>query len=285
MLVMVLIGVTSHCYSSVLFSGKCNGDTGMFLRDLTEPFDSGGGTLPYVSSDNTYYGNSSQTPTSSNNNTLHTPTEHHDITSQQSKQSQSSSHISSTVNSSKENPTQISSTHNDIDAHPGSNLSGTVLYDFQAESASELSLKEGQIVTNIQVVDEDWWSGTLNGANGMFPKVFIEILDSSSIQSGDNSLQTPPQSSFPTATVLYNFTAVNAEEISLTEGQVVTVISESVDDWTKVRTRTGEEGLCPSDFLDPPPVSSSEPEPAAPVVKSAPLTNGVTMRKKTAAGE
>lgn len=242
----------------------------MFLRDLTEPFDTGGGSVK------------SAAPAEDTTPKL-TKIEKHTYPSAESndidKQDQYSNHVSPTIGSSTQH--KVSNTLNDKSTNniPFSTLSGTVLYDFQAETTSELSLKEGHIVTDIQVIDDDWWSGTLNGATGMFPKVFVELLDSStSQQQSDNSLVTQTLSSLPAATVLYSFTAVNPEEISLSEGQKVTVISESVDDWTKVRAATGEEGLCPSDFLDPPQVSSYDTAPV-PVVSTS-LTNGVTMRSK-----
>lgn len=44
-----------------------------------------------------------------------------------------------------------------------------VLYDYQAEEGNELDLAEGEIVTDIEQIDDGWWSGTVDGRTGLFP--------------------------------------------------------------------------------------------------------------------
>lgn len=44
-----------------------------------------------------------------------------------------------------------------------------VLYDYQAEEGNELDLAEGEIVTDIDQIDDGWWSGTVDGRTGLFP--------------------------------------------------------------------------------------------------------------------
>ena len=50
------------------------------------------------------------------------------------------------------------------------------LYPFQAQLPTELSFGDGEIVTLIQHVDEDWIEGELDGKIGLFPATFVEII-------------------------------------------------------------------------------------------------------------
>uniref|UniRef100_A0A2K5PU44 SH3 domain-containing protein 19 n=1 Tax=Cebus imitator TaxID=2715852 RepID=A0A2K5PU44_CEBIM len=50
------------------------------------------------------------------------------------------------------------------------------LYDFQGENEDELSFKAGDIITELESVDDDWMSGELMGKSGIFPKNYIQFL-------------------------------------------------------------------------------------------------------------
>ncbi|XP_043340585.1 SH3 domain-containing protein 19 isoform X3 [Cervus canadensis] len=50
------------------------------------------------------------------------------------------------------------------------------LYDFHGENEDELSFKAGDIITELESVDDDWMSGELMGKSGIFPKTYIQFL-------------------------------------------------------------------------------------------------------------
>lgn len=50
------------------------------------------------------------------------------------------------------------------------------LYDFDAESAGELSFKEGDTINLKTKIDDNWYEGTLNGRTGYFPVTYVSIL-------------------------------------------------------------------------------------------------------------
>lgn len=58
-------------------------------------------------------------------------------------------------------------------ADPGAHASGkraVVQYDYEKAEDNEIELKEGEYVTNIEMVDEDWWMGeNVHGETGLFP--------------------------------------------------------------------------------------------------------------------
>ncbi|XP_019578388.2 SH3 domain-containing protein 19 isoform X2 [Rhinolophus sinicus] len=50
------------------------------------------------------------------------------------------------------------------------------LYDFHGENEDELSFKAGDIITELESVDDDWMSGELMGKSGIFPQNYVQVL-------------------------------------------------------------------------------------------------------------
>ena len=44
------------------------------------------------------------------------------------------------------------------------------------EEVDEISFNIGDIIENIEEVDDDWWIGEVNGKRGMFPAHFVKII-------------------------------------------------------------------------------------------------------------
>jgi drebrin-like protein len=71
--------------------------------------------------------------------------------------------------------------HNDM-AESQATIAGgkraLVQYDYEKAEDNELELREGEFVTNIDMVDEDWWMGTNpRGESGLFPSNYVEIVE------------------------------------------------------------------------------------------------------------
>ncbi|XP_060552364.1 tyrosine-protein kinase STK-like [Ruditapes philippinarum] len=63
-----------------------------------------------------------------------------------------------------------------VDITPGFNV--TALYDYTAGDDDEISFEPGDIITNIEPIDDGWWVGTTaNGARGMFPANYVEVCE------------------------------------------------------------------------------------------------------------
>ncbi|XP_057613053.1 SH3 domain-containing protein 19 isoform X3 [Chionomys nivalis] len=50
------------------------------------------------------------------------------------------------------------------------------LYDFLGENDDELSFKAGDVITELEPVDDDWMCGELMGRSGIFPKNYVQFL-------------------------------------------------------------------------------------------------------------
>uniref|UniRef100_A0A3P8VBQ7 Cortactin n=1 Tax=Cynoglossus semilaevis TaxID=244447 RepID=A0A3P8VBQ7_CYNSE len=54
-------------------------------------------------------------------------------------------------------------------------LIAEALYDYQAAGDDEISFDPGDIITNIEMIDEGWWRGVCRGAYGLFPANYVEV--------------------------------------------------------------------------------------------------------------
>jgi hypothetical protein len=62
-----------------------------------------------------------------------------------------------------------------------------VQYDYEKAEDNEIDLVEGEYVTNIDTVDEDWWMGTnARGESGLFPSNYVELVE------GGDAAPAPP---------------------------------------------------------------------------------------------
>ncbi|KAM3715837.1 Endophilin-A [Dirofilaria immitis] len=50
------------------------------------------------------------------------------------------------------------------------------LYDFEAQNEAELDFKEGDIISLISQIDENWYEGSLLGKTGYFPISYVHVL-------------------------------------------------------------------------------------------------------------
>jgi hypothetical protein len=69
-----------------------------------------------------------------------------------------------------------------------------IQYDYEKAEDNEIDLIEGDVVTNIDMVDEDWWMGTNSrGESGLFPSNYVELVgDDDSEQPAAAAVPPPP---------------------------------------------------------------------------------------------
>lgn len=50
-----------------------------------------------------------------------------------------------------------------------------VEHEYVATEQDELTIKPGDIITNVDKLSDGWWEGTLNGKRGLFPDNFVKV--------------------------------------------------------------------------------------------------------------
>lgn len=76
----------------------------------------------------------------------------------------------------------------------GTGPSAIALYDYEKSEDNEIELHEDEYVTDIDMVDEDWWVGTsAQGERGLFPSNYVQLV-------GDDDQQAQPQVQEPEPT-------------------------------------------------------------------------------------
>ncbi|KAB5580125.1 hypothetical protein GE09DRAFT_1167714 [Coniochaeta sp. 2T2.1] len=119
-------------------------------------------------------------------------------------------------------------------AASGGGKKALIQYDYEKAEDNEVDLVEGEYVTNIEMVDDDWWMGTNSkGESGLFPSNYVELE-----ASGD-----------PTATALFDYEAAEDNELSFPEGAKITSLEFPDEDWWFGHYQ-GKSGLFPANYVE-----------------------------------
>ena len=122
-------------------------------------------------------------------------------------------------------------------------------YDYERAEDNELELHEGEEITNIDMVDDDWWMGqNPRGETGLFPSNYVELVEGDASgrtaisaqhePAAQEDLREPEPSAapvggtgLPTATALYDYEAGEDNELTFPEGAKITnVVSRPPSD-------------------------------------------------------
>lgn len=121
-------------------------------------------------------------------------------------------------------------THPQLEVH-GSGQRALVQYDYDKNEDNEVELKEGDYVTNIEMVDEDWWMGQNKyGESGLFPSNYVELVEDEEHHHGTVTHEPEPETERPSdsrsrgsvATALYDYDAAEDNELSFPENAKIT---------------------------------------------------------------
>ncbi|KAI2477990.1 SH3-1 multi-domain protein [Pyrenophora tritici-repentis] len=158
----------------------------------------------------------------------------------------------------------IAAGHDDDEgaAAGGSGKRAVIQYDYEKAEDNEVELREGEYVTDIDMVDDDWWMGTNSqGERGLFPANYVELVE----DEDDGGAAPPPPahpsaheqepaaapaaSSGPTATALYDYEAAEDNELSFPEGATITGLEFPDEDWW-LGSFNGQSGLFPANYVE-----------------------------------
>lgn len=132
-------------------------------------------------------------------------------------------------------------------------------YDYEKDEDNEIGFSEGDLIIEIEFVDEDWWSGkhSETGEVGLFPSSYVAIKEASAdsapapaTSSDPAPTPAPTATASKTATAEYDYEKDEDNEIAFAEGDVIVDI-EFVDEdwWSGKHSKTGEVGLFPANYV------------------------------------
>ncbi|PPQ91776.1 hypothetical protein CVT25_000421 [Psilocybe cyanescens] len=108
------------------------------------------------------------------------------------------------------------------------------LYAFEGDGPEDLSFGENLMINaNPSKSGGDWWYGTVvnTGKSGLFPKTYVEVVK--------------PKK----AKAIYTYTGNNADELPFTEGDTLSIIDTSEEEWWKTE-RDGVVFIVPAAYLE-----------------------------------
>lgn len=98
----------------------------------------------------------------------------------------------------EETTSSLATTH--LDEAPasssGAGQKAIAIYGYDAAEDNELTFAEGDTITQVQQIDEGWWSGVgPNGVEGLFPATYVELVEGGEEeeqQSAPQEIPPPP---------------------------------------------------------------------------------------------
>ncbi|KAL4961915.1 putative actin binding protein [Aspergillus stella-maris] len=146
-----------------------------------------------------------------------------------------------------------------------SQIRAVVQYDYEKAEDNEVDLKEGEYVTEIEMVDKDWWLGlNARGERGLFPSNYVEVVGEGSespleYEAHPTATTDVPENApatttnlgangKPTAKALYDYEAAEDNELTFPEGAEITNIEFPDDDWW-LGDYHGKTGLFPANYV------------------------------------
>ncbi|KAG6459611.1 CD2-associated protein isoform X3 [Manduca sexta] len=136
------------------------------------------------------------------------------------------------------------------------------VYSYQPANPDELPLCVGDVLEVLGEVEEGWWQGRRQGRVGVFPSNFVVMLDPPQpAPPFEPAPALPPKPVKELCRVLFPYTAVNEDELTLAEGDVVTIVSKDAPDrgWWRGELH-GRVGLFPDNFVQLLPTVTAEVE-------------------------
>lgn len=174
--------------------------------------------------------------------------------------------------------------HNQVQetqAGPAGGKRAIIEYDYEKAEENELELREGEYVTNIDMVDDDWWMGTNSrGESGLFPSNYVTLVDDDDATAGAGQAAAPPPppaaaaqpepqpaaGAGPVATALFDYEAAEDNgmyrrpnrampaltcftELSFAEGDKIKNLEFPDDDWWFGHLGA-KSGLFPANYVE-----------------------------------
>ncbi|XP_067301461.1 SH3 domain-containing protein 19 [Pseudorasbora parva] len=122
-------------------------------------------------------------------------------------------------------------------------------FAFEGEEG-ELTFSEGDVITLIEYVNEEWGRGLLSGRTGNFPLSFIQAKEETEALPGKPTLESPapPAGGRSRGRALYDFSPECEDELRLKAGDIVCDLEDMDAEWF-VGEADGKRGIVPKNYI------------------------------------
>ncbi|BFZ09204.1 hypothetical protein BsWGS_12243 [Bradybaena similaris] len=152
-------------------------------------------------------------------------------------------------------------------------MEAVVEFEYIAEQEDELTLRVGDVISNVQTAEGGWWEGELNGKKGMFPENFVKLVkrrepapnkkeekreatQRKSVRELASKLGNVPMGGPPKkkdkkkkCKVLFEYKKENDDELDLGVGDILDFHRQVEEGWWE-GTLNGKHGVFPSNFVE-----------------------------------
>uniref|UniRef100_A0A4W4EVH9 SH3 domain containing 19 n=1 Tax=Electrophorus electricus TaxID=8005 RepID=A0A4W4EVH9_ELEEL len=140
------------------------------------------------------------------------------------------------------------------------------LYDFTPEGPGELGLRAGDIVSDVEQLDTEWYMGTCRGTKGFFPINYVKLLSGPTTPAvaptnERRTQQSAATVSGPRCVARFDFEGEQSDELTFCEGNVIRLREYLGEEWA-LGELGGHVGIFPLNFVEvvedlPPPAEQS----------------------------
>ncbi|XP_071263545.1 SH3 domain-containing protein 19-like [Salvelinus alpinus] len=131
-----------------------------------------------------------------------------------------------------------------------SGLQVQVLHDFTPEGPGELGLREGDVVTNVEQMDSEWYRGSCRGSSGFFPVNYVKVMSNAPTPTNAKKARPPPATvSGPRCVARFDFEGEQSDELTFSEGDVIQLKEYMEEEWARGQIGA-HTGIFPINFVD-----------------------------------
>ncbi|KAJ8664336.1 hypothetical protein QAD02_005998 [Eretmocerus hayati] len=133
-------------------------------------------------------------------------------------------------------------------------MEALVEYNYDAQEPDELSIRKGDIIRDVKVLNGGWWEGTLRDKRGMFPDNFVKVIEGtrgSRNSSEQEEVTLRNGSGRRLCKVLFSYEPCNEDELKLVPEEAIEYLGEVEEGWWRGKIK-GRIGVFPSNFVTPP---------------------------------
>jgi len=128
---------------------------------------------------------------------------------------------------------------------PDNAIKVRALFNYTGVEDTELSFKEGDLITVTYKDESGWWEGELAGRVGVFPSNHVDVIGGAPPASSSSAA-----GEYDKCKALFDYEAEDADELSVHEGDIITVEDEDDEGWYYGTNGQGKYGKFPSNYVE-----------------------------------